>query len=92
MAVCSDPPSPGVFARADCGRLRHAYPDNMQKQLSSETIYAALLPRGDLRTKLLAVLRQARKVRWPQSRGVDQRGQFSHIFRLSKKPCVSPNT
>ena len=64
----------------------------MQKQLSSETIYAALLPRGDLRTKLLAVLRQARKVRWPQSRGVDQRGQFSHIFRLSKKPCVSPNT
>ena len=38
------------------GRLRRAYPDDMHKQLSTETIYAGLyvLPRGTLRRALLA--------------------------------------
>ena len=41
------------------GRLRRAYPDEMRKHLSTETIYAALylLPRGTLRQELLAALR-----------------------------------
>jgi transposase, IS30 family len=49
------------------GRLRREYPTDMGKQLSAETIYAALyvLPRGNLRTELLATLRQARKARRP---------------------------
>ena len=40
------------------GRLRRTYPDDMQKQLSTETIYAGLyvLPRGTLRSELLAAL------------------------------------
>ena len=47
------------------GRLRHAYPDDMSKQLSTETIYAGLyvLPRGALRSELLAALHQARRPR-----------------------------
>jgi IS30 family transposase len=50
----------------------------MRKQLSPETIYAGLyvLPRGTLRTELLAVLRQARKARRPRARGTDRRGQI----------------
>jgi IS30 family transposase len=52
------------------GRLRRAYPDDMRKQLSAETIYAALyvLPRGTLRSALRAALRQARR---PRARGTD---------------------
>ena len=44
------------------GRLRREYPDDMRKQLSAETIYVGLyvLPRGTLRSALLAALRQAR--------------------------------
>jgi IS30 family transposase len=45
------------------GRLQRAYPDDMRKHLSAETIYAGLyvLPRGTQRSALLATLRQARK-------------------------------
>ena len=41
------------------GRLQRAYPDDMGKQLSAETIDAGLyvLPRGILRSALLAALR-----------------------------------
>lgn len=44
------------------GRLRHAYPDDMRKHLSTETIYAGLyvLPRGALRSELLSVRRARR--------------------------------
>ena len=44
------------------GRLRRAYPDDMRKQLSAETLYVGLyvLPRGTLRSELLAALRPAR--------------------------------
>ena len=43
------------------GRLRREYPDEMRKHLSAETIYVALyvLPRGTLRSELLAALARA---------------------------------
>ncbi|HWF59091.1 MAG TPA: hypothetical protein VN666_02095 [Nitrospira sp.] len=55
------------------GRLRHTYPDDMSKHLSAETIYVGLyvLPRGALRSELLAALRQARKAHQPRARGTD---------------------
>jgi len=61
------------------GRLRRAYPDDMSKQLSAETIYAGLymLPCGTQRSALLATLRQARKAPRPRARGTDRRGQIS---------------
>ena len=71
------------------GRLRHAYPGDMQKQLSPETIYAALyvLPRGALRRELLTALRQARKTRRPRSRGADRRGQLSNMTPIADRPA-----
>jgi len=71
------------------GRLQRAYPDDMQKHLSGETIYAALyvLPRGTLRSALLTALRQARKARRPRSRGTDRRGQIPHMTPIAERPA-----
>ena len=71
------------------GRLRRAYPDAMRKQLSAETIYAALyvLPRGTLRSTLLAGLRQARKARRPRARGTDRRGQLPNMTPIAERPA-----
>jgi len=71
------------------GRLRRAYPDDMSKRLSAETIYAGLyvLPRGALRTELLAALRQARKARRPRARGIDRRGQIPNMMPIDIRPA-----
>ena len=71
------------------GRLQRAYPDDMGKRLSTETIYAGLyvLPRGTLRSALLAALRQARKARRPRSRGTDRRGQIPHMTPIAARPA-----
>ena len=71
------------------GRLRRAYPDELRKRLSTETIYVALyvLPRGHLRTALLAALRQARTARRPRSRGTDRRGQLLHMTPIADRPA-----
>ncbi len=71
------------------GRLRHAYPDDMGKQLSAETIYVGLyvLPRGTLRSELLAALRQARKARRPRARGIDRRGQIPNMTPIAERPA-----
>ena len=71
------------------GRLQRAYPDEMGKQLSAETIYAGLyvLPRGILRSELLAALRQARKARRPRARGTDRRGQIPNMTPIAERPA-----
>ena len=71
------------------GRLQRAYPDDLGKQLSTETIYAAryVLPRGSLRSELLAALRQARKARRPRSRGTDRRGQIPNMTPIAERPA-----
>ena len=71
------------------GRLRRAYPGDMKKHLSAETIYAALyvLPRGTLRSDLLASLRQARKTRRPRARGTDRRGQIPNMTPIADRPA-----
>ena len=71
------------------GRLRRASPDDMGKHLSAETIYAGLyvLPRGTLRSALLAALRQARKARRPRVRGTDRRGQIPNRTPIAERPA-----
>jgi len=71
------------------GRLRRAYPADMRKQLSTETIYAGLsvLPRGALRSELLAAWRQARKARRPRARGRDRRGQIPNMTPIAARPA-----
>ena len=71
------------------GRLQRAYPDDMSKQLSAETLDAGLyvLPRGTLRSELLAALRQARKARRPRARGTDRRGQIPNMTPIVERPA-----
>ena len=71
------------------GRLRRAYPDDMGKHLSAETLDVALyvLPRGTLRSALLAALRQARQARRPRARGTDRRGQIPHMTPIAERPA-----
>ena len=71
------------------GRLRREYPADMGRQLSTETIYAALyvLPRGALRSELLAALRQARTARRPRARGIDRRGQIPNMTPIAERPA-----
>ena len=59
------------------------------KQLSAETIYVGLyvLPRGTLRSELLAALRQARKARRPRARGTDRRGQIPNMTPIAERPA-----
>jgi IS30 family transposase len=67
----------------------------MERRLSAETIYAALyvLPRGSLRSELLAALRQARKTRRPRARGRDRRGQIPRMTPIAARPAeVDPRT
>jgi len=61
----------------------------MQKHLSTETIYAGLyvLPRGALRSELLAALRQARKARRPRARGADRRGHIPNMRPIAERPA-----
>ena len=70
------------------GRLRRAYPDDRRNQLSAETIYAGLyvVPRGALRSELLAALRQARKARRPRARGTDRRSQIPNRTPMTERP------
>jgi transposase, IS30 family len=71
------------------GRLRSTYPDDMRNHLSAETLYAGLyvLPRGALRTELLAALRQAHKARRPRARGRDRRGQIPNMTPIAERPA-----
>ncbi len=89
VATRDNTADPGLLPEQIAGRLRRAYPDDMGKHLSEETIYAALyvLPRGTLRSELLATLRQARKARRPRSRGKDQRGQLPNLTPIAERPA-----
>ena len=61
----------------------------MQKHLSAETLYVGLyvLPRGSLRSELLAALRQARNARRPRARGTDRRGQIPNMTPIAECPA-----
>ena len=88
-SMCRTHLAEGCSPEQIAGRLRRAYPDDMGKQLSTETIYAGLyvLPRGTLRSELLAALRQARKARRPRARGTDRRGQIPHMTPMAERPA-----
>jgi transposase, IS30 family len=56
--------------------------------VSHETIYSAvyLVPRGALRTELIACLRQGRSTRKPRTRGTDRRGQIPNMQSIHVRP------
>ena len=61
----------------------------MSTQHSDETIYAGLsvLPRGTLRSALLAALRQARKTHRPRARGTDRRDPIPNMTPIDERPA-----
>jgi IS30 family transposase len=70
------------------GILRRMYPDQPILQVSHETIYTALyaMPRGELRSELVACLRQSRKNRRPRARGENRRGMIPNMTSIHQRP------
>ncbi len=70
------------------GILRRMHPDQPSLQVSHETIYTALyaMPRGELRSELIACLRQGRKSRRPRARGEDRRGTIPNMVSIHLRP------
>jgi IS30 family transposase len=71
------------------GILPRMFPDDLSMRVSHETIYTALyaMPRGgELRSELLATLRQARKARRPRARGEDRRGEMPNMTSIHQRP------
>lgn len=71
-------------------RLKRDYPGDPAMHLSHEAIYTYLyvLPRGRLRTELLACLRQPRPYRRPRSRHPDRRGQITDMLSIEQRPAA----
>lgn len=70
------------------GILRRMNPDAPTMQVSHETIYTAIyaLPRGELRSELVACLRHRHKTRRPRARGQDRRGKIPNMTSIHMRP------
>ena len=70
------------------GILCRMHPDEPTLQVSHETIYTAIyaMPRGELRSELIACLRQSRKSRRPRARGEDRRGTIPDMTSIHDRP------
>lgn len=71
------------------GILHRMHPDEPTLQVSHETIYTAIyaMPRGALRSELIACLRQSRKSRRPRARGEDRRGTIPDMTSIHDRPA-----
>ena len=88
MAIVQPQLTQGCSPEQISGCLQRAYPDDMRTQVSAETIDAVLyvLPRGALRSEMLATLRQAREARRPRARGINRRGQIPTMTPMANRP------
>lgn len=68
--------------------LKKAYPTDMTMRISPESIYTYLfvLPRGTLKKELLACLRQNRKHRHKQRRGVEAMRKLEDMLSIEERP------
>ncbi len=68
---------------------RRRHPHEPSLQVCHETIYTALyaMPRGELRSELIACLRQSRKTRRPRTRGKDRRGTILNRTSIHDRPA-----
>jgi transposase, IS30 family len=71
------------------GRLKHMHPDDPTQCVSHETIYNAvyMVPRGELRTQMIAALRQSHAKRLPRARGSSRKGNIANLVPLSERPA-----
>ncbi len=68
--------------------LEKDYPDNMDMRISPEAIYSYIyiLPRGALKKELISCLRQNRKRRYKQSRGVKMERKIEDMLSIGERP------
>jgi len=57
-------------------------------RISHETIYTSIyaMPRGELRTEVIALLRKSHKTRRPRARGEDRRGLIPNMTSIDERP------
>ena len=57
-------------------------------RISHETIYSAIyaMPRGELRTEVIGLLRKSHKTRRPRARGEDRRGLIPNMTSIDERP------
>ena len=57
-------------------------------RISHETIYSAIyaMPRGELRTEVIGLLRKSHKTRKPRARGEDRRGLIPNMTSIDERP------
>jgi IS30 family transposase len=69
-------------------RLKRDYPEHMSRRISHKTIYAAIyiVPRGELRRRLIGCLRRQRKVRRPRYRSGLKRGDIPNPTPIAARP------
>jgi len=69
-------------------KLEKDYPLNMEMRISPEAIYTYIyiLPRGSLKKELISCLRQNRKRRHKQSRGVKMERKIEDMLSIEERP------
>jgi transposase, IS30 family len=62
---------------------------NTPERLSHETIYQALyiMPKGELRTEMIGLLRFGHNKRRPRARGLDRRGKIPSMVSIDQRPA-----
>ena len=70
------------------GILRRMHPTQPECHVSHETIYTAIyaMPRGELRSELIACLRQGHRGRRSRARGEDRRGRLRNMVSIHQRP------
>ncbi len=88
FAVVHDQLLDGWSPEQIAGALKRAFADDRSRRVCHETIYSAIyvMPRGDLRTDLISLLRQGHAKRRPRARGQDRRGQIADMVSLHVRP------
>ena len=68
--------------------LKRMSPRLEPASLSHEAIYQAIyaMPRGELRTEVIALLRHGHAKRRPRARGKDRRGQIPNMISIHQRP------
>jgi IS30 family transposase len=79
----------GLSPEQIAATLKRMAPALAPVQLSHEAIYQAIyaMPRGDLRTEVIALLRHGHSKRRPRARGKDRRGQIPNMVPISERPA-----
>jgi IS30 family transposase len=79
----------GLSPEQIAGTLKRMSPRLEPVSISHEAIYQAIyaMPRGELRTEVIALLRHDHQKRRPRARGKDRRGQIPNMISIAERPA-----